>query len=266
VNTHIDRNPAAEMVRLGKLALRDFALLEPPSVRRILARPGIPELLGPGLGCRFDVLSHLVACCPGLAARVPWDVAASTLDQAGRTRARRALLDACAPELLRAKSPALFECLPWLDWDFGTVARRFPPWKTRLLLVGDSTSVTLTHCRRTAGVCVVEPLRRAAGYLERKARLLGVRRFRLIPTTAECLPLADRSHDLAIAGTGVVDFTAAAIDELIRVAENVLLVGTRPGDRPDRGLLTSRAFTPARLHLNPGRDQRPCWWRLLPLD
>ncbi|MFO7639685.1 MAG: hypothetical protein R6X14_10410 [bacterium] len=93
----------------------------------------------------------------------------------------RALVLSHAFELLAAKLPALYETLPWFDWDSLAATRGQPLWRTRLLLAGDGATVVAARCRRAGGVRLVEPRDRPADYARRKLRLVGVRRFQVSP-------------------------------------------------------------------------------------
>ncbi|MBN2464343.1 hypothetical protein JXD38_01795, partial [candidate division WOR-3 bacterium] len=173
---------------------------------------------------------------------------------------------------LRAKAPPLYDALPWHDWDFSIVTRRFPLWKTRFLLAGDGTTVTMCRCRKSAGVYVLEPDEIIARYTERKAEVEKVRRFRLLSRKPQApslklsgIPLPDNSVDLAIIGSVPTLDTGTwklAIHELMRVAPNVLLVENNPLSQPlDERLLTDLDFQPASVEVQ-GLGQRRCWWHV----
>jgi hypothetical protein len=165
----------------------------------------------------------------------------------------------------------LYDALPWQDWDFSIVARRFKLWQTRFLLVGDGTTVTMCRCRKPAGVYVLEPCEAIARYIERKAALEKVRRFRLVspkPQAASLklseIPLPDNSVDLAIIGSSPDLQTVncqLVIQELLRVAADVLLVENSPLSPPlDVRSLTDAGFLPDSVTVS-GLGPRPCWWR-----
>jgi hypothetical protein len=179
--------------------------------------------------------------------------------------AQQRLIAHFAYELLRAKAPPLYDALPWHDWDFSIVAKRFKLWQTRFLLAGDGTTVTMCRCRRSAGVYVVEPDEIIARYVERKAQAEKVRRFRLLRSSiTPSLPLPFFSVDLAILGSVSsldTDNWRLVIDELIRVAANVLLIENNPlalplPDTP----LAAIGFKPDSVVVS-GIGPRRCWWK-----
>ncbi len=177
-----------------------------------------------------------------------------------------------AYDLLRAKAPPLYDSLPWHDWDFSIVTRRFPLWKTKFLLAGDGTTVTMCRCRKSAGVYVLEPGETIARYVERKAALEKVRRFRLLrspvsspnPQSLVPIPLPDNSVDLAIIGSVPTLDTGTwklVTGELLRVATNVLLVENNPLAPPlAEPPLTEAGFRPDSVEVR-GLNARRCWWK-----
>ncbi len=178
-------------------------------------------------------------------------------------KAKQHLVHRFAFELLREKSPPLYDALPWYDWDFSIVTRRFRLWRTRLLLYGEGMSVTLAGCRRTAGVCVLEPLEATARYIESKGRLENVKRLRVIRTTLEQIPLKPGSVDLALVGPSLGKNPEPALAELERVARNILLLCLRPGaESPDDNRLRNHGFIPDQVRSGRTGATRPCWWRL----
>jgi len=252
---------ARALIRLGSLTFDDFLLLDAGTARAALDRPAMRTLLPVALVDRPHLLGHFMRSSPGqsgwLADAV---IAARGGAPASPDEARRALTESFACELLREKSPPLYETLPWHDWDFGEVARRFPPWRTRFLLAGDSSSVTMAHCRRTAGVFIVEPLASIRDYLARKAALLGLRRFELIAGGAQAIPLPDRSVELAIATADPGLVTDASLAELGRVAQSSLVVCARPGSGLDARLARRHSLTPGSLSVAPAGGTVRCWW------
>jgi hypothetical protein len=179
--------------------------------------------------------------------------------------AQQRLVTYFALDLLKAKAPPLYDSLPWQDWDFSIVARRFKLWQTRFLLAGDGTMVTMCRCRKSAGVYVLEPCEAIARYIERKAALEKVRRFRLLRSSlAPSLPLPSSSVDLAIFGSVSsldTDNWKLVIDELIRVAANVLLIENNPltPPLPDTPLAAA-GFKPDSVAVS-GLGPRRCWWK-----
>jgi len=187
--------------------------------------------------------------------------------------AQARLVTAFAYELLRAKAPPLYDALPWQEWDFSIVAKRFRLWQTRFLLAGDGTTVTMCRCRKSAGVYVVEPNPAIAVYIERKAALEKVRRFRLLrsaasfpgPPSLTPIPLSDHSVDLAIVGSSAELQPAnckLVTQELLRVSTNVLLIENSPLSEPlDEEQLTDSGFLPASVAVS-GLGPRRCWWHV----
>jgi len=184
--------------------------------------------------------------------------------------AQTRLVHTFAYQLLRAKAPPLYDALPWHDWDFSIATKRFPMWKTRFLLAGDGTTVTMCRCRKSAGVYVIEPDGTIARYIERKAEIEKVRRFRLLSHKPQAtsiklseVPLPDNSVDLAIIGS-LPHLQPAdcrlVTQELARVSRSVLLIENNPLAAPlDDKLLTDSGFRPASVEVR-GLGQRRCWW------
>lgn len=180
--------------------------------------------------------------------------------------AQQRLVTHFAYDLLRAKTPPLYDALPWHDWDFSIVAKRFRLWQTRFLLAGDGTTVTMCRCRKSAGVYALEPCATIARYIESKAELEKVRRVRLLRSSlTPSLPLPSSSVDLAIFGSVSsldTDNWKLVIDELIRVAANVLLIKNNPLAPPlDEKLLSASGFRSTSVEVR-GLGPRRCWWLL----
>ena len=147
-----------------------------------------------------------------------------------------------------------------MDWDFSIVAKRFKLWQTRFLLTGDGATVTTCCCRKSAGVYVLEPCEAIAVYIERKAVLEKIRRFKLLRADLEHIPLPDRSTDLAVIGSLFEELAPAALTELGRVAANVLFIENNPLFPPLREApLIDAGFRLDSVAVS-GVGQRPCWW------
>lgn len=192
--------------------------------------------------------------------------------------------------LLKHKSPPLYDCLPWHDWDFSIVTRSYPLWRTRFLLAGEGTTTLISRLPRTAGVYVIEPLDVIRRYVAQKAQLDGIRRFRVLPQSPIPnphflfpIPLPDSSVDLAVVGSGVgpegdchpisggtaIQFPFGGnwwlsrfplfLRELERVARSVLLVENCPLFPPlPAEVLAARGFEPGAVSVT-GLGERPCW-------
>ena len=249
------------LIRLGHLSFDDFLLLEPETLDfghwtpeltsdwsiAINNAPHIQVRFHPG-HCNLQTSDCELE--PSLG-----DVQA----------AQQRLIAHFAYDLLRAKTPPLYDTLPWHEWDFSIVAKRFKLWQTRLLLAGDGTTVTMCRCRKSAGVYVVESDEATARYIERKAALEKVRRLRLLRSSlAPSLPLPSSSVDLAIFGSVSsldTDNWKLVIDELIRVAANVLLIENSPLAPPlPETPLVAAGFKPDSVAVS-GLGPRRCWWK-----
>ena len=268
------------LVRLGHLCFDDFLLLgkrglsgESSSFEGLYPFP--PELTSDwalALNNAPHILLHFcrsdAALASSLCTRASDFVPALEDIRAAQSR----LVLAFAYDLLRAKAPPLYDALPWHDWDFSIVARRFKLWQTRFLLAGDGTTVTMCRCRKTAGVYVVEPDETIARYTERKATLEKVRRFRLLshkPQAASIrlfeISLPDNSVDLAIVGSvpslGTGHWSLVT-REMRRISRNVLLVENNPLAPPlDERFLTDSGFRPDSVAVS-GLGPRRCWWHV----
>ncbi len=255
-------NLKSALVHLGHLGFDDFLLLDP----RVLAssfvlRPSSLSDWALALNNAPHILLHFRGSANLQSAICSLH---SPVDLADITAAQSRLVHAFAYDLLRAKAPPLYDALPWHDWNFSIVARRFPMWKTRFLLAGDGTTVTMCRCRKSAGVYVLEPSEAIARYVERKAEKEKARRFRLLRSSlTPSLPLPSDSVDLAIIGSSPDLQTAnckPVIQEVLRVAANVLIVEINPLALPldDRALADS-GFRPASVKVR-GLGRRRCWW------
>ena len=253
------------LVRLGHLCFDDFLLLNPQTLDFGLRTSDLAPDWSLALNNAPHVLLHLRRSDAALASSL-CTLASGFVPALGEIRAAQSrLVHAFAYELLRAKTPPLYDALPWQDWDFSIVAKRFKLWQTRFLLAGDGTTVTMCRCRKSAGVYVVEPDESIARYIERKAVTEKIRRFRLLRSSlAPSLPLPPSSVDLAIIGSSP-DLQAAncrlVILELLRVAADVLLIENNPLSSPlDEKPLTDAGFRPDSVAVA-GLGLRRCWWR-----
>jgi hypothetical protein len=246
----------ASLVRLGHLSFDDFLLLDP----YVIASP--LNLQPSGLADWSLALNN----APDLFLRFRRLFPDSSLNLqplslTDITAAQSRLVHAFAYNLLRAKAPPLYDSLPWHDWDFSIVARRFKLWQTRFLLAGDGTTVMMCRCRKSAGVYVLEPCKAIARYVERKAALERIRRFKLLRAGLDRIPLPDRSTDLAVIGSIQEGLTASALAELTRVAANVLLVENSPLCPPLAEVpMTDAGFRPDTVEVS-GLGPRRCWWK-----
>ena len=253
------------LVRLGHLCFDDFLLVDPDVLASsfilhpsslsdwAVAVNNAPqvELRFLSLDCKLQTANCKLAASPSLA-----EVLA----------AQQRLVTHYAYELLRAKAPPLYDALPWQDWDFSIVAKRFRLWQTRFLLAGDGTTVTICRCRKSAGVYVLEPDETIARYIERKAALERVRRFRLLRSSlTPSLPLPSSSVDLAVIGSYPELETRNSklvTAELLRVAASVLVVECSPLVPPlAETPLLDAGFRPDSVAVS-GLGLRRCWWRL----
>jgi hypothetical protein len=273
----------ANLVRLGKLDIRDFLLLDTPALLRVAAE----VQLAPDLTLAFnnvpDVWRHLRVSisdfrlpgetrdCPGLRRSTPGSVPAGAPPNTDKPplhdieSAQSRLTHLFALDLLKTKAPPLYDSLPWHDWDFSIVARRFKLWQTRFLLAGDGSTTTMCNCRKSAGVFVLEPHEPTARYIKAKAELEKVKRFRLLPCSLDhSIPLSPSSVDLAIIASSPSLQPANCelqTAELARVAKNVLLIENSPLSPPlDPEPLLADGFAQATVQVR-AIGPRPCWWR-----
>jgi hypothetical protein len=257
------------LVRLGHLCLDDFLLLKPGTLdighwtEDLTADWALALNNVPNVEARFRHSVNLQSAICNLQSSVSLeDIRA----------AQQRLVTRFAYDLLRAKAPPLYDSLPWQDWDFSIVARRFPLWKTRFLLVGDGSTVAMCRCRKSAGVYVYEPCETIARYTKRKAEVEKVRRFRLLsrrpqaasPKPLSEIPLPDHSVDLAIIGSVPSLETGnwkLVIRELLRVSSSVLLVENSPLCPPlDQSWLAADGFASQTVQVR-SLGPRPCHWK-----
>ena len=252
----------AVLVKLGRLCFDDFLLLPPQTLASGLRASDLASDWSLALNNSPHIVLHLrrsVNLQSGIC-NLQSSVAMEDIHAA-----RQRLVHAFAYELLRAKAPPLYDALPWHDWDFSIVAKRFKLWQTRFLLAGDGTTVTMCRCRKSAGVYVMEPCEAMARYIERKAALERVRHLRVLHSSlTPTLPLPSSSVDLAVLGS-LPDLETGnwklVIDELIRVAANVLLIENNPILQPlDERSLIDTGFRPDSVDVS-GLGPRRCWWK-----
>ena len=259
------------LVRLGHLCFNDFLLLSPETLDNGHWTPDLASDWAVALNNAPLVELHLRAIdCNLQTANCKLESGHPSL--ADVQTAQQRLVTHFAYDLLKAKAPPLYDALPWHDWDFSIVTRRFPLWKTKFLLAGDGTTVTMCRCRKSAGVYVLEPCETIARYVKRKAAIEKVRRFRLVNPKPQAsslkllseIPLPDNSVDLAVVGStpqlGTGNWELAT-DELLRVAANALLVENNPLCPPlAESTLSDAGFRPDSVEVT-GLGARRCWWK-----
>ena len=246
----------ASLVRLGHLCFDDFLLLDPHALASsFILDPSSPADWSLALNNAPNLFLHFHRLFPD-SSFIPHP---SSLSDIASAQSR--LVHAFAYELLRAKAPPLYDSLPWQDWNFSIVAKRFKLWQTRLLLAGDGTTVTMCRCRKSAGVYVLEPCETIARYIERKTAMERIRRFKLLRAGLGHIPLPDRSADLAIVGSTMEGLAAPALTELVRVAASVLLIENSPLCPPlAEAPMTDAGFRPDTVDVS-GLGPRRCWWK-----
>jgi len=261
------------LVRLGHLSFDDFLLLDLHALASsLIPHPSSLADWSLALNNAPHILLHFSRSDAALASSL-CTLASDFVPALEDIRAAQSrLVHAFACELLRAKAPPLYDALPWQDWDFSIVTKRFKLWQTRFLLAGDGTTVTMCRCRKSAGVYVLEPCEPIARYIERKAELEKIRRFCLVgpkPQAASLnllskIPLPDNSVDLAVIGS-LPELQTADCElitrELQRVAANILLVENGPLTPPlPESPLAAAGFKPDSVAVS-GLGPRRCWWK-----
>jgi hypothetical protein len=256
------------LVRLGHLGFDDFLLLSAEALDFGHWTPDLISDWAIALNNAPHVLFRLrdSANLQSAICNLQPDGAGPCPSTSSIASAQSRLVHIFAYDLLRAKAPPLYDALPWQDWDFSIVARRFPLWKTRFLLAGDGTTVAMCRCRKSAGVYALEPDPAIARYLERKAVLEKVRRFKLLQAGLERIPLPDRSTDLAVIGSATKNFAPSGLAELTRVATNVLIIENNPLTPPlPEATLVDAGFRPDSVAVS-GLGPRRCWWLMNKLE
>lgn len=244
---------ADRLVSVGQLVFEDFCYLEPCTLRGTAADPDWRVALGNAPHVELALMRALQLAVAGAgSAALALSHAAGLEDiQAAQSR----LVRRYALELLREKAPPLYDCLPWHDWDFGIVATRLPVWRTRFLLAGTGTAVTMCRIGRSAGVYVVEPLEVMRAYVADKAEREKIRRLTVIEATLEQIPLAAGTVDLAVVG-GTRAVSSRALEELLRIAGRLLVIDNDPFSDAE---LPDGNWEQAEVRVR-GLGIRPCWW------
>jgi len=249
------------LVRLGHLCFDDFLLLSPQALDFGLRTSDLTSDWSLALNNTPHILLHL-RCCADLQPAIHNPQSAVALEDTHAAQSR--LVHAFADELLRTKAPPLYDSLPWHDWDFSVVTKRFKLWQTRFLLAGDGTSVTVCRCGKSAGVYVLEPGETIARYIELKCAKEKVRRLKVIRAPLDKIPLPDNSVDLAVVGSAPPLQTAnckLVTQELLRISRNVLLVENNLLSPPlAETPLVHAGFRPDSVAVS-GLGPRRCWWR-----
>jgi hypothetical protein len=256
------------LVRLGQLGFDDFLLLSPETLDAGHWTSEMAADWSLAINNAPHILLHLrrSANLQSAICNLQFNPDGPCPSTASIASAQSRLVRVFACDLLRAKAPPLYDALPWHDWDFSIVTRRFPLWKTRFLLAGDGTTVTMCRCRKSAGVYVVEPDKTIARYIERKAVIEKVRRFKLLRASLERIPLPDHSTDLAIVGSTAKDIAPFGLAELTRVAANVLLIENNPLTPPlAESFLVDAGFRSDTINVS-GLGPRRCWWLMNKLE
>jgi hypothetical protein len=269
------------LVRLGQLAFDDLLLLDPAGLRLALQRidaAGAREDLLLALNNTPRELVALRRACPG----EDFPFRTGPIDDIHAAQSR--IVELLALDLLVPKAPPLFDALPWLEWDWTPVQRRFQPWRTRHLIAGDGASVALQRLRKTAGVAALEPRPPLAQYIEKKAALENTRRFRLLPASLDHLTTGPLPQvDLALLGSfsfllnppsaqsAVCSLQSAvcSVSACIRPdylapflgIPSILIVENSPLLPPlDPAAMTALGFRPDQIEVR-SLGPRPCWWR-----
>jgi hypothetical protein len=260
------------LVRLGHLCFDDFLLLTPQTLDFGLRTSDLASDWPLTLNNAPHILAHFRRLGSALASSF-CNLASDFVPELEQVHAAQSrLVTAFAFELLREKAPPLYDALPWQDWDFSIVTKRFKLWQTRFLLAGEGTTVAACRCRKSAGVYVLEPCETIARYIEMKCTKEKVRRFRLVSPKPQAasrkllseIPLPDHSVDLAVIGS-LPDLQTAdcklVTQELLRVSANVLLIENSPLTPPlAETQLIDAGFLPDSVAVS-GLGPRRCWWR-----
>jgi hypothetical protein len=279
------------LVRLGQLDFDDLLLLQPDDVRRVIAAVNASPDLCLAFNNAPHIINHFRRSLPTFLSPSPdssLGIGNSSLSAIHAAQSH--LLSLFSPELLIAKAPPLYDSLPWHDWDFSIVTKRFKLWQTRFLLAGAGTSVTMCRCHKSAGVYVWEPNPTLARYIERKAALEKVRRFRLLPSAPSASTSSNLQSAICNLKSEIVPSSLPAVDlsilaspspsslmthdpsrmtnlsnlqsAIYNLKSSVLLVENSPLFPPlDPAPLLASGFTSSTVEVR-SVGLRPCWWRL----
>jgi len=101
-----------------------------------------------------------------------------------------------------AKSPAIWDALPWSYWDPSVIHDCVELKGKTVLDVGAGTGQVTIRCAPFAEIVyALEPAAALRRYIERKMNAAGLANVRTVDGVLEALPLGDSSVDVAILST-----------------------------------------------------------------
>ena len=134
----------------------------------------------------------------------------------------KVLLASCPWNLGMAKSPAVWDALPWSYWDPSVVYDRVELKDKVILDVGAGTGQVTIRCAPYARlIWALEPVKRLRQYIEKKMNAAGFRNVQTLNGLLESVPLEDDSIDISILSSGSFGWNPdAELNELERVTKS----------------------------------------------
>lgn len=223
-----------DVFKLFDLHVRDILLQDPYFVRASM--PGYEQLGDEffiGLLNAPDVVGCFCEVCPG---RAEWlregiDRARPQPPERIREAEARVLAASFPWNLGMAKSPEIWDALPWSYWDPSAIYDRVELKDKVVLDVGAGTGQVTIRCAPYAKlVWVLEPVARLRLYIERKMAAAGFTNVRTLDGVLEAVPLEDASVDVSILSNGSFGWSPGKeLQELERVTR---AGGDNPHARP----------------------------------
>lgn len=214
-------------IKLFDLHVSDLTLHDPYFARKwlVAAWDELGDDLFIGLLNAPEVVGHYCDVHPERADALREGVARVTPQLPERIcQAEARLLAASWPwNLGMARSPAIWDALPWSYWDPSVIYDRVDIRGRIVLDVGAGTGQVTIRCAPFAEIVyALEPVAALRRYIERKMDAAGLRNVRTLSGVLEALPLGDSSVDAAILSNGSFGWNP---DDELRELERV----TRPG-------------------------------------
>ena len=222
-----------DAIKLFDLHVSDLLLQDPYFVRASMSGC---EQLGDqfflGLLDAPDVAAYFCEVCPERADWLRQGIERVRPQSPERIREAEAkVLDASCPwNLGMAKSPEIWDALPWSCWDPCAIYDRVDLQDKVVMDIGAGTGQVTLRCAPFAKlVYALEPVARLRQYIEHKMAAAGFTNVRALDGILEAVPLGDDAVDIAILSNGSFGWNPEKeLQELERVTKpggTILMLG-----------------------------------------